>query len=365
MKRRKDGLMQTQITVIENGKKKQKYFYGHSSSEINKKIAAYQGEAAKGPHFTDIADEWQEKHFSTLANGTRMCYSPAVKRAKEAFEGLRVSEVTSADISRVIMRLKDTGASAKTVKTQKTVINMIFNYAIIEGYITTNPTAPVRIPANLPKKRRELPADAILKTVKASVGLEFGLFAYLLLYTGCRRGEALALQYGDIDRASRLVHVTKAVFFENNKAKLKSTKTEAGRRDIILLDQLAEQIPQGPSGSYLFGGDRLLTEREFRDRWKKYCIATGLAEIITEQVKNEKTNRMNTVHRVEYLVTPHQLRHAYATILYEAGIDEFTAKTLLGHTDIKLTRDIYTHIRQSKQDAAGEKLKNYLSENPI
>ncbi|MBS7299062.1 MAG: tyrosine-type recombinase/integrase [Eubacteriales bacterium] len=49
-------------------------------------------------------------------------------------------------------------------------------------------------------------------------------------------------------------------------------------------------------------------------------------------------------------MTPHQLRHAYATILYEAGIDEKDAQELMGHTSIQLTRDIYTHISKKREN---------------
>lgn len=49
-------------------------------------------------------------------------------------------------------------------------------------------------------------------------------------------------------------------------------------------------------------------------------------------------------------MTAHQLRHGYATMLYEAGIDEREAMELLGHTDITLTHQVYTHIRKTKKE---------------
>ena len=47
--------------------------------------------------------------------------------------------------------------------------------------------------------------------------------------------------------------------------------------------------------------------------------------------------------------TAHQLRHTYATMLYDAGVDVLTAKELLGHTDIKTTLDIYTHLSKERR----------------
>ena len=48
--------------------------------------------------------------------------------------------------------------------------------------------------------------------------------------------------------------------------------------------------------------------------------------------------------------TPHQLRHAYATILFDAGLDDKDAQELLGHANISTTRDIYTHITQKRRE---------------
>ena len=56
--------------------------------------------------------------------------------------------------------------------------------------------------------------------------------------------------------------------------------------------------------------------------------------------------------------TPHQLRHAYATMLYEAGIDEKLAQELMGHADISTTKNIYTHIRLSRMEDAANKLNS-------
>ena len=61
------------------------------------------------------------------------------------------------------------------------------------------------------------------------------------------------------------------------------------------------------------------------------------------------------------MITPHQLRHAFATILFDAGIDVKVAQELLGHSSIQVTRDIYTHIRKGRMESTAETLNNYLS----
>lgn len=55
-------------------------------------------------------------------------------------------------------------------------------------------------------------------------------------------------------------------------------------------------------------------------------------------------------------VTPHQIRHGYATALFESGIDAKTAQALLGHAQISTTMDIYTHVREEALAEAAEKM---------
>ena len=58
--------------------------------------------------------------------------------------------------------------------------------------------------------------------------------------------------------------------------------------------------------------------------------------------------------------TPHCLRHTYATMLYDAGVDVLTAKEFLGHSDIKTTLSIYTHLSAEKSKTDIGKLNQYL-----
>lgn len=61
--------------------------------------------------------------------------------------------------------------------------------------------------------------------------------------------------------------------------------------------------------------------------------------------------------------TAHQLRHTYATLLFEAGVDVLTAQKLLGHAKASTTLNIYTHLRGRKESENIDKLNEYLSNN--
>ena len=59
--------------------------------------------------------------------------------------------------------------------------------------------------------------------------------------------------------------------------------------------------------------------------------------------------------------SPHQLRHTYATILYTSGVDILTAQKQLGHSDVKTTIGIYTHLEAEREKNSIDKLNSYIS----
>ena len=162
----------------------------------------------------------------------------------------------------------------------------------------------------------------------------FNLLPILLYYTGCRRGEAMALEWADIDTKARVIHVTKEVEYHGNVPVIvKWTKSAAGRRDIIIRTKLLELLPKRKKKGLLFPGKDggPMTKGELIQWWDDLKLG----------------------------ITPHQLRHAYVTELYEAGVPAEVAMTQTGHSDIKTMRGIYTHIRDSQTDKARALLDAY------
>ena len=327
MTRRKDGLYQESVTYEKNGRRERRFFYGHSKAEVLRKIAAYREKAQRGRTFDEIADEWYEATAPTLAVNTLRGYRPAVARAREYFNGRYISELRPSDISTFIREfVRQHSAADKTARTQLGIVSLICKYAVAQGDIDTNPAREISVPRGLPKNPRQLPSDEDIARVKASVDCTFGLFAFLVMYTGLRRGEALALTWDDIDLESRTITVSKSVYQDKNKPHLKAPKTGAGTRPVPILDRLYERLK--PSAGLLFPdpvSHGLMSETHFESLWKQYKNESGVA------------------------CTPHQLRHTFATMLYEAGVEDKDAQDILGHAQISTTRDIYTHIRDAQR----------------
>lgn len=360
MLKRKDGRWQEQIKLP--GMEKPKYFYGKTQKEVKHKIAEWQKDQEVSENFDKVADSWYDEHEKLVEYSTYVSYRPSMDRAKDFFGNKPVKNIMPDEVNAYIINLANRGYSKHTVEVDKTMLNMIFNYAIINRFMMYNPCAPVKIPKGLPKTSRDLPTDEQLKKVVDNTDIEFGLFPIMLFYTGLRRAELMALQWDDIDWNRRTITVSKSVYFIGNSPMIKVPKTPSGFRDVFLLDALADIIPRKTGKAYIFGGSAPMKKSEVRRRWLSWCKEVGLAEQverITGKQRDGVTDKSQMVWKP--LITPHQLRHAHATILYDAGVSAKDAQYLLGHASIQITMDIYTHIRKNRQKSTAEKLNLFIT----
>lgn len=329
MTRRKDGLYQQGVTI--NGKRK--YFYGRSKAEVLKKINEYREDQEHGRAFDVVAEEWWEEAEPKLAYNTTKSYVSAYNRAKEWFKGVSIKKITPAEINREIVSFAKKGYADKTVRTQLMIISLIYQYAVRNGDAIYNPTRDLSVPDRLPKAKRTTPSQDDIKRVKESTECTFGMFAFWALYTGLRRGELLALEWSDVDFKNRVIHVNKSLYHVNNKPTIKPPKTETSVGTVPLLDVLRKKIKPRKSG-LVFPNENgtYITEMQFQKLWKAYKEESGVT------------------------ATPHQFRHAYATMLFEANIPPEEMQILLRHAQLSTTMDVYTDIRDSKIKAVHNKV---------
>ena len=337
MKKRKDDLYQLKRMVEINGVKKAKIFYGKSKEEAYRKYEDFKQKKKDGRLFIAVAEEWKEKHFKTIEYNTIVCYTKPFNDIINYFDKYLIKDITPLLVQNFINSIADKKFSRHTVEVRKIVMHLICSHAVIRGDININPVNEVTIPKNLSKTKVEAPDEDVTDAIIENVNKPFGLYAYFMIYTGCRRSEALALKYEDIDFKKYLIKISKSVVFQGNKPVIKNTpKTKAGNREIILLDELKPKL-QGGKGLIFPGKDGLMSHSEVRNNFLNYCNEIGID------------------------VTILQLRHAYATFLYEAGIDEKIAQGQMGHAQISTTKNIYTSIREKHKELARNQLNNYIN----
>lgn len=194
MTKRKDGRYQESLTI--NGKRK--YFYGHSKREVLQKIREYKEQYESGTRFEDVADAWWEAHERTLSPGTVKSYTPALRRAKEYFD-TTIDDIDPSDIYQYLDSLKRKQYSQKSVRNHYMVLNQILRYAVETGFLASNPARDISIPKGLPRTTRGIPSDEDIEKIKQTTDQTMGMFAYWIMYTGCRRSELLALEWSDVD----------------------------------------------------------------------------------------------------------------------------------------------------------------------
>lgn len=327
MTRRKDGRWYERVTI--NGKTK--HLYGKTKAEVFRKIRELEETIADGTLFKAVAEEWWEEHEPTISYNTAKGYKPAMERAVERFGEMQIATIKAMDIDRFVHEFGKQFAD-KTVRTQKLVLNLIFSFAVVRGYADINPVREIKVPDGLEKKKRTSPESQDIARVKECVGLPFGLFAYMALYTGMRRGELLALEWKDIDIEKRTISVNKSVYFVDNHPKLKKPKTETSIGVLPILDALLPHLKPGKGLVFPNENGELMLETQFRKKWDIYCNEAGIT------------------------ANPHQFRHAYATMLYEAGIQPQDAQHLLRHAQIQTTIDVYTDLRESRRKELHKKV---------
>ena len=348
---RSDGLHEAIRTI--NGKRVA--FRGKTDREVDRKILAYKEEAAKGRKFPVIADEWEREHEKEVVESTRLVYAYSVKRLKEAFPGY-AKAIKPIDIKRYITAFEKQGRSVNSVQIELSVCKMIFAHAVLAGDIDVSPAAEVKKSRGLPVKKRLAiteEQEAVVKAAGRDKTAHWWLFGYLLLYTGLRRGEALALSYSDIDRKAGVIHVTKKLSYLPGRAPILEDrlKTKNGRRNVPLLPPLAAALPKDRVGLIFPGRDGgFMRASEITANWKQFCRDVGFVEITkTSDGKSKET----------FPITPHCFRHSMATICYEAGLDPRQTAEVLGDTP-QVVEAVYTHLRQNHKATAAEILSAYV-----
>lgn len=294
----------------------------------------YTTAAERGRPFAVVADEWWGEICDTVAPSTLKGYKAAYNAIVDEFGDDPIRQITPQQIRNYLKRLARTGLTTKTLKTYLQIMRQICEHAVTcDNYdLDFNPCARVSLPEGKASTRRRAADPADEKKIRDNS--DGWLLPYLLLYTGLRRGEALALTWADIDLDAMVIHVNKSVDYAQNQTHpdIKVPKSRAGVREVPILEPLHRALRhKGAPSDYIFSddGSSPLPEKRFVARWNMYCKQLGID------------------------ATPHQLRHSYATMLREQGIDLKTAQYWLGHSTAAMTQDVYTHVRDSKlrQDA--------------
>ena len=350
----KRGLWRESITF----RGKRKHFAAKTKRDLLMKLAAFDMTASESLTFEEVADAWHEEHWEQLQYGSYRTYAPAFRRAVEHFGSRKMEDIKPKDVQLWLKKLGETYAY-KTVANHKTIVSQIYDYAILNyGAEAYNPCDRVKVPSGLKKGTREALTPDELQAVLSTTKDEFQL-GFLILHTGCRLGEANALKMSDVDMEKDQITISRSTSWRSNQPFEKVPKTDAGIRVVPLLPKLKERLLElnlKRSDYIVSQGPEPLTLSAITRRWESWCRSHGLAE----EIPREATPGNKHITVWKPTIERHQIRHEYATILYESGMDPKQAQQLLGHAQISTTMDIYTHISEKKRLENFIKLATYF-----
>lgn len=342
-KKRSDGRYAKQIVVgYKNGKPVRKTIYAKTLKELDKKYREFMALKESGRlldndriTFRELSELWMvNTKKGNLKSQSYGNLASQIKGINKYIGDMLVKDIKKSHIEQIRADLIE---QEKIDKYNKALGNIrsIYEYAISANIALSNPTNGMKRIRHESAKRALTDQERKL-IEKADLNDFERCFVNLLLYTGMRRSEALALNVSDIDFKNNCIYVNKTlVLSKSSKSKeilQHNPKTSAGTRTIPMSRHLVPILKSYCNGRigilFLSEYGNYIGTSTFRKRWiaflKKLEAANG-GPIADD-------------------IIPHLFRHTYASDLYKSGIDIKTAQYLLGHKDIKTTLDVYTHF---------------------
>ena len=371
--RRPDGLYQKSVTLGRrpDGKYYRKTIYAKTVRELEEKAAEYRRKyrvgtlsADENMTFGEAAAAWLSVRKVNCSAATRAMYQNTVDvHLNPVLANLKLLELRPHHLHDIINGMSAAGLSSSTMKKVKITAAAILEYAIENDVLYRNVFKAVSVPSVPAAHRRALTEYEIGLISSTWSGHRLGVPALLMLYCGLRRGELLALTWNDIDLDEKALTVSKAVKFVGNTPVCGSPKTQSSYRAIPIPDAILPVLRKNTARSLLVcpaSGGGLMTKQAFRCAWSSYL--NYLNNCAGGRVASRTSAR---VQAIDPNITPHMLRHTYATILYDSSVDVKSAQLFLGHADIQTTLGIYTHLSEQKQGEAVARLNGHLKNRAV
>ena len=310
------------------------YVRGNTLEEIGmkkaEKLASLKMQQKKESNIT--VREWAEKCIDTYKTGqaesTRRIYMYRVNHCiLEIIGEMRIKDITPMHCQEVLNLQK--GKSKAHISEVSNALKFIFSHAVFNDIIDKDPTQMLKKPKGTYNPRRAL-TDLEREVFIKLASKERKYYGFLLMfYCGCRPLEATECKGSDIH------------FIEDQPMlHIRGTKTRNADRNVPIPNELWELIKKTPKNEYiaLHNGSNISPDtrrRLWHKLWREMNILAGTKTI---------RNKLMEPYKIPKDLTPYCLRHDFCSDIARKGVDIRIAQRLMGHSEISLTANIYTHV---------------------
>ena len=342
MKTKKKNCAFVTVGTTDTGKRIRKRIYYNTKTEYNDAIQDLmrQYNGIKSTELLTLGvyvSKWQKAYVAPLAVTTQAYYNYYVGLLEPIYH-LKLISITKADLQTI---LNDYTKSPCTCKHLRKTIARLFNCALGDGYITTNPAKGLTVPKYKQKERRSFTKEELTAILSTDYTYTQYMAVMLFYVFGLRPEELRALTVNDFDLDAKTLTIDKAVVFDGNQPVLKSTKTD----EIRILPIPESLIPRlrhyigGLSGFYLFPDSKseYMTKGVFTHFYRKIFKRINTTLGIDDYMRKNSLSLYN-------------FRHTVGTRLYYSQhvSNKFGSK-FLGH-DEKIFVSIYSHLDTDQED---------------
>lgn len=293
------------------------------------------------PSFGKYTDEWINTFKLQKLKPTTLKGYQAILKTHFFPEWRKtpINEITAKTIQDFLCERKN--LSYKYLHDMRVLLAQIMDSALRDGWITVNPAKDHRIfnpSQKQPVERQALTVDLVKEIIPLLWCLcrIDRLYLALVIFTGMRRGEVLALRWEDLSVEENLIHVKRNVTYTNNQPFIGTPKTKSGYRSIPILPDLLTFLSPLETDGYIVHADDPNSPMSLTSfRW--------MTKRIRETID---------LHGA----TAHVFRHTMGTMLNDAAADVKTIQSILGQSDYKTTMDRYVHPREAKKQEAIKKV---------
>lgn len=326
-------------------------FYGKTQREAGAKLSAARATRDRGlpvPARQQTVKAFIESWYADVAaprlrNTTRIRYGYDVRRIAARWSRKKLADLTSQDIQAWLGEMTAAGLSASSVNHARAVLRSALEQAEAWGLIARNPASGKRVsaPRRTAPKREAMTPEQAARLIEAFAGHDLEPFVVVALGTGMRLGELLGLTWRHVDLDSARLTVAAQLQRIAGALTLTEPKSDRSRRVLPIGPEVIAALREQQSHQRLA---RLAAGPRWTDSGHVFTTASGKPRdpSSTIHVYQRQLERAGLARE-----GVHAMRHGAASLLIAEGATLREVMEQLGHAQISLTANLYTHLSET------------------